>query len=57
MKNKIILFNVILLTVATLAVFFTGIGVSKTSHHEEAEKKIIDIASVYAANYNDDVTE
>ena len=57
MKNKIILFNVILLTVATLAVFFTGIGVSNTSHHEEAEKKIIDITSVYAANYNDDVTE
>lgn len=57
MKNKILIFSVVLLTIATLAVFFTGIGASKKSHYEEAEREIVAVTEIYAANYNDNITE
>ena len=50
MKNKILIFSVVLLTIATLAVFFTGIGASKKSHYEEAEREIVAVTEIYAAN-------
>lgn len=57
MKNKIVIFNVILLTLSLLVLFIFGISVNKTMHAEEAEKQIVDLTQIYASNYSDKITE
>ena len=57
MKKKLIIFNVIIVTLSLLVMFFTGISVSKKSYRQEAEKNIVALTKVYAANYNDHITE
>lgn len=56
MKNKIVVFNIIIVTLALLIVFFSGISLIKKSHLEEAEKQIVTVTDVYAANYSDNIT-
>lgn len=56
MKNKIVIFNIVIVTLALLIVFFSGISLIKKSHLEEAEKQVVTITEVYAANYSDNIT-
>lgn len=56
MKNKIVVFNIVIVTLALLIVFFSGISLIKKSHLEEAEKQIVTVTDVYAANYSDNIT-
>lgn len=57
MKNKLVLFNVIILTVAILAIFFSGLSVARDERFDEAKKEIVDVANIYAANYNENIIE
>ena len=56
MKNKIVIFKIVIVTLALLIVFFSGISLIKKSHLEEAEKQIVTVTDVYAANYSDNIT-
>lgn len=55
MKNKIVIFNIVIVTLALLIVFFSGISLIKKSHLEEAEKQVVTVTDVYAANYSDNI--
>ena len=57
MKNKLVLFNVIILTVAILAIFFSGLSVARDERIDEAKKEIVDVANIYAANSNENIIE
>lgn len=57
MKNKIVIFNIIIIALSLIAVFVSGISINKNSHYEEAEKEIIKLTEIYAANYDDKITE
>lgn len=57
MKNKIVIFNIIIIALSLIAVFVSGISINKNSHYEEAEKEIIRLTEIYAANYDDKITE
>ena len=57
MKKKLIFFNITIITLSLLTLFFSGLSVSKKSHYDEAEKNIIALTKVYVANYNDHITE
>lgn len=57
MKNKLVLFNVIILTAAILAIFFSGLSVARDERFDEAKKEIVDVANIYAANYNENIIE
>lgn len=52
MKNKIVIFNIVIITLAMLAVFFFGISANRTSHYKEAEKRVIEFASIYEQTYD-----
>lgn len=56
MKNKLVLFNVLILTVAILAIFFSGLSVARDERLDEAKREIVDVANIYAANYDEDIT-
>lgn len=56
MKNKIVIFNIVIVTLALLIVFFSGISLIKKSHLEEAEKQVVTVTDVYASNYSDNIT-
>ena len=56
MKNKIVIFNIVIVTLALLTVFFSSISINKNAHRKEAEKEIITITDIYAENYSDDIT-
>lgn len=56
MKNKIVIFNIVIVTLALLIVFFSGISLIKKSHLEEAEKQIVAVTDIYAENYSDNIT-
>lgn len=51
MKNKIVLFNIIIIAISLLLVFFLGISVNKNTLSAEAGKNVVDITRIYAANY------
>ncbi len=55
MKNKIVIFNIVIVTLALLIVFFSGISLIKKSHLEEAEKQVVTVTDIYAANYSDNI--
>ena len=57
MKNKIVIFNIIIIALSLIAVFVSGISINKNSHYEEAKKEIIKLTEIYAANYDDKITE
>ncbi len=57
MKNKIVIFNILILTVAILAIFFSGLSVARDERFDEAKKEIVDVAQIYAANYNENITK
>lgn len=57
MKNKIVIFNIIIIALSLIAVFVSGISINKNSHYEEAQKEIIKLTEIYAANYDDKITE
>ena len=46
MKNKILIFNVTIVTLALLVIFFSDLSVNKKSHREEAEKNIVAITQI-----------
>lgn len=52
MKNKIVIFNIVIITLAMLAVFFFGISANRTSHYKEAEKRVIEFAAIYEQTYD-----
>lgn len=56
MKNRLVLFNVLILTLAILAIFFSGLSVARSERLDEAKRELVDVANIYAANYDDDVT-
>lgn len=51
MKNTIVLFNIIIIAISLLLVFFFGISVNKNTLSAEAGKNVVDITRIYAANY------
>lgn len=55
MKNKIVIFNIIIVTLALFVVFFSGVSLIKKSHLQEAEKQVVTITDVYAENYSDNI--
>lgn len=57
MKNKIVIFNLSIITLALVAIFLFGISINKTSSKEQAEKEIVNVADIYASNYNEHITE
>ncbi len=57
MKKKLVLFNCIILTLAVVVLFLFGISINRESHLEEAEKEIKNLAEIYAANFNEHITE
>lgn len=57
MKNKIVIFNIIIIALSLIAVFVSGISINKNSHYEEAQKEIIKLTEIYAANYDEKITE
>ena len=57
MKKKLVIFNILIITLGLLVMFFTGISVSEKSYKSEAEKNIVTLTKVYVANYNDRITE
>lgn len=57
MKNKIVIFNIVIIALSLIAVFVSGISINKNSHYEEAQKEIIKLTEIYAANYDDKITE
>lgn len=57
MKNKIVIFNLTIITLALVAIFLFGISINKTSSKEQAEKEIVNVTDIYASNYNDHIAE
>ena len=57
MKKKLVLFNCIILTLAVVVLFLFGISINRESHLEEAEKEIKNLTEIYAANFNEHITE
>lgn len=51
MKKKIIVTNVIIVVFALLVLFLSGISITKSIYKKQAEKRIIDVANIYAENY------
>ncbi len=51
MKNKIVLFNILIIAVSLIFVFFFGVAVNRSTIYKEAEKSVIDITKIYAENY------
>lgn len=51
MKKKIILSNVIIVALALILMFASGIAITEQLYKKQAEEKIIEIASVYAQNF------
>ena len=57
MKNKLVIFNVLILAVAILAMFFSGLSVARDERFDEAKREIVDVADIYAANYREGITD
>lgn len=57
MKNRIVTFNLIILTLSMLVIFFSGISINKSSHYEEAKREIKSITEIYATNYSPDIAK
>ena len=57
MKKKILIFNLILITVALCVVFVAGISVNRNSHYEEAEQQVVTLTKVYASAYKGSTAE
>lgn len=53
MKNRLIVFTVLVTAVSLLAFFGFGILVTENQYYKQAEQKIIDIARIYAETYTD----
>lgn len=53
MKNRLIVFTVLVTAVSLLAFFGFGILVTENQYYKQAEHKIIDIARIYAETYTD----
>ena len=53
MKNRLILFNVIVTAAALLAFFGFGILVTESQYYRQAEEKIADVAEIYRMSYRD----
>lgn len=51
MKKKIIVTNVIIVVIALLILFLSGISITKSIYKKQAEERIIDVANIYAENY------
>lgn len=54
MKNKILIFNLAIVTVALLTVFFSGITLNRNSHRAEAAAETQTLAEVYSSLYKED---
>lgn len=52
MKNKIVIFNAVLVTVMLVVVLLVGVSVNRNSHYDEAEKQIVTITKAYCDNFD-----
>lgn len=52
MKKKIIVTNVIIVVLALLILFLSGISITKLIYKKQAEERIIDVTNIYAENYS-----
>lgn len=52
MKNKLVIFNIILITVMLTVVLLVGISVNRSSHYEEAQKQIVTLTKVYCDTFD-----
>lgn len=52
MKKKIIVTNVIIVVLALLILFLSGISITKSIYEKQAEERIIDVTNIYAENYS-----
>ena len=52
MKKKIIVTNVIIVVLALLILFLSGISITKSIYKKQAEERIIDVTNIYAENYS-----
>ncbi len=53
MKNKILIFNLAIITLSLLTVFFSGITLNKNSHRAEAEAEVKTLTEVYKSTYDE----
>lgn len=53
MKNKILIFNLAIITLALLTVFFSGITLNKNSHRAEAEAEVKTLTEAYKSTYDE----
>lgn len=52
MKKKIIVTNVIIVVLALLILFLSGISITKSIYKKQAEERIVDVTNIYAENYS-----
>lgn len=52
MKKIIIVTNVIIVVLALLILFLSGISITKSIYKKQAEERIIDVTNIYAENYS-----
>lgn len=52
MKKNIIVTNVIIVVLALLILFLSGISITKSIYKKQAEERIIDVTNIYAENYS-----
>lgn len=52
MKKKIIVTNVIIVVLALLILFLSGISITKSIYKKQAEERIIDVTNIFAENYS-----
>ena len=53
MKNKILIFNLAIITLSLLTVFFSGITLNKNSHRAEAEAEVKTLTEAYKSTYDE----
>lgn len=54
MKNKIVIFNMLIITLAMVVLLCVGISSNRKSHYDEAEKKIVEISTICVNNIDVD---
>ena len=52
MKNKLVVFNIVLITVMLIVVLLVGISVNRTSHYDEAQKQIVTLTNIYCDTFD-----
>ena len=53
MKNKFLIFNIIIVTLSLLVVFISGITLNKSSHEKAAEAEVKTLAETYSSLFDE----